>query len=78
MASEEPFDSWPEAEVFRFDYTDAPRYIARYNDGYYVVIDTATGNVVPSDPGHYKRHKDGYLWDSAAVSEADRLNGRDL
>lgn len=54
--------------------TGSERYAARYRDGYYVVIDTATGDVVPSDPGHYKRHRDGYLWDNAAASEARRLN----
>ncbi len=47
-------------------------YEAHYRDGYYV--DTATGRVIPPDPGHYKKHRDGYLWADAAVSEAERLN----
>jgi hypothetical protein len=50
------------------------RYVARYQNGYYVVVDTATGRVVPPDAGHYKRHRDGYLWDYAAAFEAERLN----
>lgn len=50
------------------------RYHARYRDGYYVVFDTTTGEVVPPDSGHYKKYRDGYLWDYAAASEADRLN----
>lgn len=53
-----------------------PRYQARYRDGYYVVIDTQTGEVVPSDAEHYKRHRDGYLWDYAAVYAARDLNAR--
>jgi hypothetical protein len=51
-----------------------PRYQARYREGYYVVIDTATGAVVPPDSGHYKRYKDGYLWDYAAAYAARALN----
>jgi hypothetical protein len=50
------------------------RYQARYRDGYYVVIDTTTGDVVPPEPNHYKRHEDGYLWDYAAVFAARDLN----
>jgi hypothetical protein len=53
---------------------DEPRYVARYRDGYYVVIDTHTGDVVPPDPGHYKKHRDGYLWDYAAGYAARDLN----
>lgn len=51
-----------------------PRYQARYRDGYYVVIDTTTGQVVPSPRGHYKKYRDGYLWDYAAMGEAKTLN----
>jgi hypothetical protein len=54
--------------------TDGQRYVSRYRDGYYVVIDTTTGNVVPSPPNHYKKYRDGYLWDYAAFYEAQRLN----
>lgn len=54
--------------------TTPERYQARYRDGYYVVVDTATGDVVPPDPGHYKKYKDGYLWDYAAASVAHDLN----
>ena len=50
------------------------RYAARYRDGYYVVIDTETGDVVPPEPGHYKKHRDGYLWDYAAAYAAAGLN----
>jgi hypothetical protein len=50
------------------------RYQGRYRDGYYVVIDTDTGRVVPPDPGHYKKHRDGYLWAYAAAYAADDLN----
>jgi hypothetical protein len=57
--------------------TSDPRYVAKYKDGYWVVIDTATGEVVPAPAGHYKRHKDGYLWDYAAALEAAALNAED-
>jgi hypothetical protein len=50
------------------------RYCAQYREGYYVVVDTTTGLVVPPDPGHYKKYRDGYLWANAAASEAHRLN----
>lgn len=52
----------------------ALRYAAMYRDGYFVVVDTTTGAVVPPAAGHYKAHRDGYLWYDAAVSEAHRLN----
>lgn len=52
----------------------AERFHAQYRDGYYVVVDTATGAVVPPEPGHYKRYRDGYLWDSAAFFAARDLN----
>ena len=54
--------------------TTEQKFYATYRDGYYVVMDRDSGKVVRSDPGHYKRYRDGYLWDYAAVSEADRLN----
>ena len=50
------------------------RYVARYQDGYYVVIDTETGETVPPPQGHYKAYKDGYLWDYAAAYAAQDLN----
>lgn len=53
------------------------RFQARYREGYYVVIDTQTGTVVPPDPGHYKRHKDGYLWAYAARYAAQALSDRE-
>ena len=51
-----------------------PRYVARYHEGYWRVIDRETGKVVPPPSGHYKRHKDGYLWDYAAAFAAADLN----
>lgn len=53
------------------------RYEAWYQDGYYVVIDTTTGKVVPSPKGHYKKYRDGYLWDYAAVYAARDLNAEE-
>ena len=71
--------TWPEAHVATAiaacnTSADAPRFKARYRDGYYVVVDTTTGEVVPPEPGHYKRHRDGYLWDYAAAYAAEALN----
>lgn len=56
--------------------TDNERYQARYRDGYYVVRDMWTGAIVPPEPGHYKRYRDGYLWDYAAGYAARDLNER--
>jgi hypothetical protein len=53
-----------------------PRYRPIYRDGYYVVIDTTTGSVVPSPADHYKKYRDGYLWDYAAYSAAQELNAQ--
>lgn len=50
------------------------RYQAQYRDGYYIVVDTETGQTVPPDPEHYKIYRDGYLWDYAAASAARDLN----
>lgn len=54
--------------------TEQLRYQARYRNGYWVVIDTTTGETVPPPSGHYKAHRDGYHWDYAAGYEALRLN----
>ena len=56
------------------NHSPEPRYYGCYRNGYYVVIDTHTGAVVPPDPGHYKRYRDGYLWSSAAAIAARDLN----
>jgi len=58
---------------------DGQRYQTRYKEGYYVIVDTHDGDkIVPPPFGHYKRHKDGYLWLNAAQHmarqyESDRL-----
>ncbi len=54
--------------------TKTDRYEAHYRNGYYVVVDTGTGKVVPSPKGDYKQYRDGYLWDYAAIFAARDLN----
>jgi hypothetical protein len=71
----------PETAHPEFRAARGERFQARYRNGYYVVIDTQTGEVVPPDPGNYSLYRDptgaapdGYLWDYAAAYAARDLN----
>lgn len=70
-------NGWPCVETSSGRVASGPvklRYEARYRAGYYVVIDTESGAVVPAPRKHYKRYKDGYLWDYAAAIMARDMN----
>jgi hypothetical protein len=50
------------------------RYYAKYQEGYYVVVDSKTGTVIPPDPKHPQRYRDGLLFDYAAAHIAHLYN----